>query len=124
MLLCHFKFSFKEDKLNFRFIGSLTIYIIYSFLVIFLSGVPTGVMVGKVVLLLVFRLAGLSSNFCLTFLCAAAEKEKNLFTGLGLPSTLHKRGKNTDISTRNQTTSYIYKSKYKKVDVLPIRIDR
>ena len=24
MLLCHFKFSFKEDKLNFRFIGTLT----------------------------------------------------------------------------------------------------
>ena len=23
MLLCHFKFSFKEDKLNFRFIGTL-----------------------------------------------------------------------------------------------------
>ena len=24
MLLCHFKFSFKKDKLNFRFIGTLT----------------------------------------------------------------------------------------------------
>ena len=24
MLLCHFKFSFKEDKLNFRFIGTLS----------------------------------------------------------------------------------------------------
>ena len=23
MLLCHFKFSFKEDKLHFRFIGTL-----------------------------------------------------------------------------------------------------
>ena len=23
MLLCHFKFSFKKDKLNFRFIGTL-----------------------------------------------------------------------------------------------------
>ena len=23
MLLCHFKFSFKEDELNFRFIGTL-----------------------------------------------------------------------------------------------------
>ena len=23
MLLCHFKFSFKEDKLNFHFIGTL-----------------------------------------------------------------------------------------------------
>ena len=23
MLLCHFKFSFKEGKLNFRFIGTL-----------------------------------------------------------------------------------------------------
>ena len=25
MLLCHFKFSFKEDKLNFRFIGTLKV---------------------------------------------------------------------------------------------------
>ena len=25
MLLCHFKFSFKEDKLNFRFIGTLSV---------------------------------------------------------------------------------------------------
>ena len=25
MLLCHFKFSFKKDKLNFRFIGTLTV---------------------------------------------------------------------------------------------------
>ena len=25
MLLCHFKFSFKKDKLNFRFIGTLTL---------------------------------------------------------------------------------------------------
>ena len=23
MLVCHFKFSFKKDKLNFRFIGTL-----------------------------------------------------------------------------------------------------
>ena len=27
MLLGHFKFSFKDDKLNFRFIGTLTINI-------------------------------------------------------------------------------------------------
>ena len=27
MLLCHFKFSFKKDKLNFRFIGTLIILI-------------------------------------------------------------------------------------------------
>ena len=26
MLLCHFKFSFKKDKLNIRFIGTLTVY--------------------------------------------------------------------------------------------------
>ena len=24
MLLCHFKFSFKKEKLNFRFIGTLS----------------------------------------------------------------------------------------------------
>ena len=28
MLLCHFKFSFKEDKLNFRFIGTLSVSIL------------------------------------------------------------------------------------------------
>ena len=27
MLLCHFKFSFKKDKLNFRFIGTLSLFI-------------------------------------------------------------------------------------------------
>ena len=79
-------------------------------------------MVGKVVLLLMFRLAGLSSNFCLTFLCAAAEKEKNRFTGLGLPSTLHKRGKiQTSVPITKLLLIYIFKSKYKKVGVLPIR---
>ena len=26
MLLCHFKFSFKEDKLNFRFIGTVKMF--------------------------------------------------------------------------------------------------
>ena len=34
MLLCHFKFSFKEDKLNFRFIGTLKVGVLPIWIVV------------------------------------------------------------------------------------------